>query len=129
MNILYVDLGKVTDQNVLRANAELSIDLLKKNPLREPTVLISIEGAYLSTEFLKWAKVEIKELLEEKPCKTAMIGISGLKRIIFNGYVRFTGSKAKAFATQEQAEAYLTGRSQIITNQTEVPEQLTVPMW
>ncbi len=39
--------------------------------------------------------------------KSAIIGITGIKRLFFEMYLLFTKSKMKAFDTKEEALAYL----------------------
>ena len=65
-------------------------------------------GAAGSSEFLDQLNKAGKEVFESKAEKQAILGLTGLKSILFQTYLRFTGTKTtKAFASEEEAIDYL----------------------
>jgi hypothetical protein len=55
-------------------------------------VLIDLSGAAITTPFFNRVKVLGKEVFEVKSERRAMVGISGLKQIFVQGYIRVTGA-------------------------------------
>lgn len=71
-------------------------------------ILIDIREAFLSEEFMNKVK-EIGSKSKDKIQKTAIIGIQGIKKIIFNAFNAFIGTNNfKAFETEDAAKEYLT---------------------
>lgn len=69
-------------------------------------VLSNVKNTIMSPEFMKKAKEEGKKYVA-KVEKSAIIGVTGLKRILVQSYISFTGSKFKLFETKEEALDYL----------------------
>ena len=70
-------------------------------------VLNNYEGVSLSTAYMDRAK-QAGKALGLKIQKNAAVGITGLKTILFQGYLAFTGDKnTKAFANDAQALEWL----------------------
>jgi len=63
-------------------------------------------GTYGSNEFLNAASKH-KELFDSKTIKTAVLGVTGIKKILLNGYNAFVKKKQVPFATKEDALEYL----------------------
>ncbi len=63
-------------------------------------------GTYGSTEFMNAASKH-KELFDSKTIKTAVLGITGIKKILLNGYNAFVKKKQMPFDTKEEALEYL----------------------
>ena len=63
-------------------------------------------GTYGSNEFMSKANKH-KELFDRKTNKTAVLGITGIKRILLNGYNVFVKKKQVPFETKEEALEYL----------------------
>ncbi len=105
--ILYVDLSGKKDQKIMLFHLDEGVRMLKEDPASDARVLINLTDTTLGLDFMKEAKSKIKALLKMKECKTAMIGLTGLQKILFDAYVAFTGSKAKLFPSVLAAETYL----------------------
>ena len=69
-------------------------------------VLSNVTNTTLSPEFMKKAKEEGKKHVA-KVEKSAIFGVTGLKKILVQSYITFTGSKFKVFGTKEEALSYL----------------------
>ena len=72
--------------------------------------LTNIQGMHFNTEikglfndFIKGNKPYVKA--------GAVIGISGMQQIIYNGLMKVTGRDIKAFETAEEAKNWLTGKN------------------
>jgi len=63
-------------------------------------------GTFGSNEFMSHAKKH-KELFDRKTIKTAVLGITGIKKILLNGYNVFVKNKQMPFESKEQALEYL----------------------
>lgn len=69
--------------------------------------LANFKGAAISTSFMKHIKNDAKDVLRNSPLVTAVIGVDGLKKILIQGYIRFTGSRLKMFDSKDEALKYL----------------------
>lgn len=72
-------------------------------------VMSNYENSYGSPKYMEEVIKVGKLVLKEKIEKTAVLGISGVKRILFNAYLHYSGQKnVKAFRTKEEALLWLT---------------------
>ncbi len=105
--ILYVDYTKLKTTPELLAVLDEQI----KVSLSVPGKYLGVSDftdATISKEFLDKINQAGKEVFEEKAEKGAVIGITGLKSVLFQGYLKFTGAKTtKAFNSREEALAFL----------------------
>lgn len=69
--------------------------------------LSDFTGAALGPEFMSRAKALGKEVFEPAAERQALLGIDGLKKMLVNAYVKFTGSKMRAFDNEADALEYL----------------------
>ena len=71
-------------------------------------ILSNYDGVAVGTEFMNRVKVLGKEL-KPKIKRQALLGITGVKNILLQGYILFTGEKEiKTFDTEAEALEYLT---------------------
>jgi len=63
-------------------------------------------GTYGSSEFLNAAQKH-KELFDSKTIKTAVLGVTGIKKILLNGYNAFVKKKQMPFDSKAEALEYL----------------------
>ena len=86
-------------------NLEKQIELSKN--LTEPgCYLANFTGTYIGKEYFKLAKkygVEYKHVTR----KGALVGITGVKKILTRAFNAFTGTNVKIFDTEEEAKEYL----------------------
>ncbi|WP_109830528.1 hypothetical protein [Reichenbachiella versicolor] len=105
--ILYCDYsGLRKSEQMLEVLHEVQSEMLKSN---EPVCTISfVEGSFGSAEFMSQAK-EFSKKNSHIIAKEAVLGIEGLKKILLNGYVTFTGAKSrlKTFDSEEEALDWL----------------------
>lgn len=68
--------------------------------------LNDFSGTYGSSEFMNAASKH-KELFDSKTIKTAVLGITGIKKILLNGYNTFVKKKQIPFDSKAEALEYL----------------------
>ncbi|WP_109829414.1 hypothetical protein [Reichenbachiella versicolor] len=105
-NILYANFEGMKSEDELLAQAAYTVQTLK---VAEGCrfFLANFKEASVNAKFMAHIKKDAKTLLTRYPIVTAIIGIDGLKQILVQGYIRFTGSKLKIFKTKEEALQYL----------------------
>ena len=70
-------------------------------------VLSDATFTHLSREFMSKAKRSGKPL-QHKVGKSAVLGITGIKKVLLQAYRKYAGSKMTPFDTREEALKYLT---------------------
>ena len=60
-----------------------------------------------STEFMQRAKQLGKEIFDSRTSKSAVLGVTGIKKILLNGYNMIVKNKLEPFDTKEEALEYL----------------------
>jgi hypothetical protein len=79
-----------------------------KNSSEKVPLLTSFENTTGTTEFMNEVKRLGKEVIADKTTKTALIGITGIKSVLVQGYTFFTGEKKlKTFPTEKEALDWL----------------------
>ena len=72
--------------------------------------LTNLEGCGIGPEFMDKAKHYAKDVWVKKDARHAIVGITGLTKILLHGYLTFSGSQhTKPCATEDEAKAWLTG--------------------
>ena len=69
-------------------------------------ILIDVSGAPGSTEYMARAK-QVSKKVNHKVHKRALVGITGLKKIMFQGYSRIVNGNNRAFDNREKAIEFL----------------------
>jgi hypothetical protein len=69
--------------------------------------IADFRGNFGSSEFMKRANEIGKEILDKRTLKTAVLGVTGIKKILLNGYNAFVTHKLVPFDTKEEALEYL----------------------
>lgn len=110
--ILFIDLKEMVDQEAMIKDGKETARLIKEK--NEPTrLLVDMTNSAAGTEFMSSIKEDGKFILKNIPMKTAVTGITGLKNIMLQGYIKFTGSKLRSFPTLDEAKEYLGEGDQI----------------
>jgi hypothetical protein len=105
-NVFYMDFSMLNSVEEISDVMNDAKEFIYKQPLSSIFALSNIDGMHfnnqikdLFTEFVKNNKPYIKA--------SAIVGITGLKQIVFNGLMRITGRDIKSFSTIEQAKSWL----------------------
>lgn len=69
--------------------------------------LNNFEGAFGSSEYMKKASQYGKEIFNKKTAKNAALGVTGIKKILLQGYNTIVKDKIKPFDSKEEALDYL----------------------
>ena len=104
--VLFFDYrGQKTDKELI---ATLEAGSAMMQPLPRPALLFNdFEGSVIGSAFMKRVK-QVGRQNARLIGRSALIGISGLKIIFFNAYLRATGERqTRAFRTREEALDFL----------------------
>lgn len=70
--------------------------------------LSNYEGIFAGQDFMNRIKQVGREVASKKFDRSAAIGVTGLKQILFQAYIAFTGDKnTRAFSSEEEAKDWL----------------------
>jgi len=105
--ILYCDYrGAKSDKDMIDHINQFA-DILRKQPGKTLTIS-NFENTVVSTAFMGEAKRLGSEVGIDKMGKSAQLGITGLKKIMLDGYNAATGQKDnKMFPNEEEAKDWL----------------------
>ncbi len=103
--ILFVDYTKCSTTNEMIKLLQEVVELYNSSSIKY-LALNDFTGTFGSREFLNVAK-EHQKLFDEKTIKTAVLGITGLKKVLLNGYNYFVQKKQVPFDSKEEALDYL----------------------
>ena len=104
--LLFINLIDMKDQDEMIKDGKKAAEMIIER--NKPTLfLCDFSNSAIGSAFMSQIKDDGKYILKNIPMKTAVIGITGLKQILLQGYIRFTGSKLRTFDTLEEAKDYL----------------------
>lgn len=108
-NIVFVDYTNMKPEELIAEAAKAHSEARAHLSGSKVRVLVDITGASMSTEAVRALKDSTKRdsaMVE----KTAIVGITGLKKILADAIATFSGTQTKYFATKEEALEWLTKR-------------------
>jgi len=104
--IFYMDFTNLSSAEEVSKLMEECKSFIRSQPLASVTALTNIEGMHfnnqikdLFSDFVKNNKPYIKN--------SAVVGVDGLKQIVYNGVMKLTGRNVKAFSTLSIAKSWL----------------------
>jgi hypothetical protein len=98
--------GVLKEQDQLTLLEEVGVEISKFTPAIP--LLVDYNGVTSGVEYMSRLKVLGNTVFKKHMKCSAVLGITGLKKILFNGYNTATGAKnVKAFNTQEEALEWL----------------------
>jgi hypothetical protein len=106
-NVVFVDYTNMKPPELIAEAEKIHAEARSLLAGRKVKVLVDVRGASMSTEAVQALKDSTKrdsELVE----KTAIVGITGIKKVLADAIARFSGTHTKYFATKEQALDWLT---------------------
>jgi len=106
INIFYMDFSNLRSVEEISETIKSSIAYIRNRPQGTVVGLTNIENMFFNND----VKNEFYTFLKDnKPYmkKSAVFGMSGLARILFNSLMKITGRDVRSFETMEQAKAYL----------------------
>ena len=106
-SILYVDYSQCKDKWEMIALVEATVPHYKNAPGKILS-LSDYNNVTGSPEYMNVVKQLGKELFDAKTERGAVLGITGLKKVLLQGYNLVSKQKIMAFDTKDQALKYLT---------------------
>ncbi len=104
--ILYLDCRNLGEEELLQILDEAK-EALSPMTAKVP-VLANVEGTVLSTEFMEKLKELAAEVYTKKVDYSAIVGVSGVKKVLLSSYNFLLKQDMKAFNTEEEALKWLT---------------------
>jgi hypothetical protein len=109
ITIFYMDFSNIKTVTDISSNIDESIAYIRKQPQNSvfgltnlDTMFFNIDVKNMFTTFLAGNKPFMK--------KSAVFGISGLARILFNGLMKITGRDVRSFEKMEDAKEFLVNK-------------------
>jgi len=103
--ILYLDCRELGEEELLQILDEAA-EKLRPMTAKVP-VLANVEDVILSTEFMEKMKKLGQEVYIKKVDYTAIVGVSGVKKVLLSSYNFLLGQSLKAFDNEENALEWL----------------------
>lgn len=104
--ILHVDVSHVKNKQEVLDLLDLPAETYQKSS-GNLLVLANLTGTFTDPEVIDRFKHYGKTIFAKKAKKRAVLGISGLKKIILNAYNTLTGNNLKPFDDEIAAKEYL----------------------
>ena len=106
INIFYTDFSNTKSEQDINLIIEECINYIRKQPLNSLIAVTNMEKMFFNK---KVAGIFPKYLKDNKPYmkKSAVFGMSGLARILFNSIMKLAGRDVRSFETEEQAKDFL----------------------
>ncbi|HBU69657.1 MAG TPA: hypothetical protein DEE98_04665 [Elusimicrobia bacterium] len=106
--ILYANYeGLKSAEKVMETLAEFESVL--KSQKEKILVLANYKDTFVSPAFINQMKSLSKTVFPEKVEKSAVFGLDGMKKMLFQAYLVVTRDSMKAFGSEEEAKKYLIG--------------------
>ena len=109
VNIYYIDFTGLQSEADIDAVLTESKTLIRSRPLKSMVNLANIEGMHFNNR-IKEMFVEYVKGNADYVMHSAIIGVNGLKRIVFNGIMKLTGRDVRCFDSIEEAKKWLVAR-------------------
>ena len=106
-NVVFVDYTNMKPPQLVAEAEKIHAEARSLLAGRKVKVLVDVSGASMSTEAVQALKSSTKrdsELVE----RTAIVGITGIKKVLADAIARFSGTHTKYFGNKEQALDWLT---------------------
>jgi hypothetical protein len=104
--LLYVDYNGVKNENELLKILYEEIEILKKETQRQ-LILVNIGNSYSTEKYKQEVQRLTKEVVRHKTEKSAIVGMVGLKKIIFGTMIKLSDGHVKLFDNEGDAKIWL----------------------
>ena len=108
--IFYMDFSNVTNVEEIKGIIDESKRFIRVQPVGSLKTLTYMQGMHFSNDikdlfndFIKGNKPYVKA--------GAVVGLSGLQQIVYNGLMKLTGRDIKSFSTIDAAKDWLVGKN------------------
>lgn len=104
--ILYVDYNGVKTEDEMLNILYEEVELLKKEMQRQ-LILVNVGNSYTSEKYKQEVQRLTKEVVRHKAEKTAIVGMVGLKKLIFGAMIKLSEGHVKLFDSEVEARQWL----------------------
>lgn len=110
--VVYLDFSNLRSTDEINDLIGKAITEIRRRPLKSVLTLTNIDGMYFNNTIFS---VFSKYVRENSPYvkASAVVGMTGLISIMYNGFVKVTGREVKAFRSETDALEYLANYSYI----------------
>jgi hypothetical protein len=110
--VVYLDFSNLRSTDEINDLIGKAIAEIRRRPLKSALTLTNIDGMYFNNTIFS---VFSKYVRENSPYvkASAVVGMTGLISIMYNGFVKVTGREVKAFRSETDALEYLANYSYI----------------
>jgi hypothetical protein len=106
--ILYVKYSGAKNDDELIAVLHQEVEIERKMT-DKILCLVTVADTHATQRYMDELKRLGKEVRNEKVLKTATLGVTGVKKLLFTAYVTFTGEVNKLFNDEKEAKDWLVG--------------------
>ena len=104
--ILYTEYSGAKTDKELIDTLHKQVDILTKITGKTLS-LVNIANTNAGPDYMAELKKYGKDIKKQKIEKTATLGITGIKKVLFTAYIAFTGEVNKAFDSEAEAKEWL----------------------
>ena len=104
--ILYVDHRGSKSQDELLQTLELQEKYCRESP-DKLLILYDYRDVYVDPKFMERAKKLGKEVLNAKTERSAILGVTGIRKILLDADIKFSGDNVVIFDSEPKAKEYL----------------------
>jgi hypothetical protein len=108
--ILFIDFSDLKSFNEIKDVTIKAQEYIHSQPSSSVYTLTTVEGTHFNSEIREMFTVYMKG---NKPFvkASAVIGVSGLKQIMYNTLMKLTGRDTRSFSSLDQAKTWLVGQN------------------
>jgi hypothetical protein len=104
--LLFVDYDGAKNENDLLKILYEEVDILKKESQRQ-LILVNVGNSYSTEKYRQDVQRLTNEVVKHKTEKSAIVGMVGLKKVIFGAMIKFSDGHVRLFDTVEDAKKWL----------------------
>lgn len=104
--ILHTDYRNVTDEGEILALLKEATNIIRETP-GKIRFLADFRNTNVPSNFMTEVKKNGKNLFKEKAERHAILGVTGIKKVLLKAYVVFSGENIKPFDSEKDAKDYL----------------------
>ena len=109
LQIVYIDFSNIKKPEDIFAEMDIATAFIRKYPPKSLYTLTNLSGMHFNNEifnrFTEYAKGNTPYVKAG-----AVIGMTGMMQIFYNGFTRITGREIRAFSSEIEAKEYLSGK-------------------
>jgi len=108
-SIIYMDFTALKDISIIEEIINEARIYIRKQPSKSVLTLSDIEGMHFNAD-IKSVFFDFVKGNKEYVAYGAVVGLSGLQRIVYNGIMKLAGRDVRSFETMELAKMWLVSK-------------------